>query len=1169
MPITKTPVQINFARGLDQKSDPFQVQPGRFLSLKNRVFNKFGRLEKRNGYGAKGQSVATPVGSFSLSQIPGSISAGRNVSAFANELLLNDGLNQYSYAPGSDNWVYKGRVELCQASETSIYKNQYNNIMPDSALNSTLGINLYAWESWTTSPYQITGGVGTAALNGVQVSAVDSTSGQTIFNSYLASTTSRPKCVSISNKLYVVYFNSSDNKIYAQPVTQTGLGVATAIITNANTTTPNYDVLVNNSLIYVAYNGTGSTVKVASFNSSLVSQGSVSKGETAGNGIGLFNDTSNNIWVAYNNGSATKAFIMDSTLVTTVLAPTTVDSSSAASSVNNVTGVYDGTRGVIFYDKPGGPKTGQAFGDLVTNYTVSASFTQPAVGSTVVPTISGPGGSFADFAYNNSIIYVPTGGYYFVTGAIVGSAGATFANLGLTGNASPGATVASTRQTIYPTAGFQNAIVTYNTLTVGGSVGTANTLMRSVFLAGKAYLVNSVPHVIVGFDSTLQATYFSCALYNVNALSSGPAGVTVAKIAESAGGGPSYRSILPSVNVVSTGVVQFAYPERSVEIQRTSENTSSLTYFLGVSSATVDYTSNDIQVLDLGKNLQIGSGLMQMYDGASTCEQGFTCYPETVTAVGSGDSGDLTPGTYGYKIVYEWIDNQGQKHRSAPSPNLSYKIGTAPAAFTATTTNGSPTLTAVSTVANLQVGMQLSGTGITAGTYIVSINASNNITMSANATASNVGTTITPAAVSSVALTIPTLRITEKQNVTIAIYRTAVNGSDIYYRVDTQYLTYPIANSTSSDTVSFTDYIADANISGNEQLYTEQEVENIAPEAVLAMTEYKNRAIYIPSTNPYVWAFSKQVVNGSPVEFSDLFQKNMSTVGGALVGCAKLDDKLILFKGSSIYYVTGTGPGPSGANDDFTDPQFITADAGLLNSRSIVTTPVGIMFKSSKGIYLLDRSLQTRYIGKDVEDYNQYTVRGAQLIPKSNQVRFILSNGTALMYDYYWTDESGVGQWAVFDPVSAVSDCLFQSLHTYVTSGGLVYQETPGTYLDGASGISTSFKTGWFNLSGLQGLERFYYFTFLGQYLSSHDLSVNLYFNYDANTAYAVPTITPNPLESIEQWRIFPTIQKCQSFQIELTESNSTGQGLYLSGLDMLVGVKRGTPTIKAANSAG
>lgn len=1084
MPLQKQSIPVSFAMGLDQKTDPKQVTVGRFLGLINRVFNKMGLFQKRFGFAPYGQTVVNPVGSYTFSQIPGSVAAGRNLSSYADELVLNDGLNIYSLAESANNWVYKGRVELCQTSKQSVYKNQYNNLMPDSALNSTLGLNVFAWESWTGDPYKIAP-ANSATLSGVQLSAVDANSGLTVFNSFLASTTSRPKCVSISNKLYVIYFNSSGNALFAQPITESGLGVAISLVTNINATTPNYDTVVVGTTLYIAYNGTASSVKVASFDSSMNSVATATKAEVASNGIGVFSDTSNNIWVAYNNGTDTKAFIMNSALAVTVLAPTTVEAS--VTNVKNVTGIYDGTKGVIFYDKPGVPVPAQ-----VTASQVTSSFTQPAVGATVTASVS----SLANFPANNSIVYIPTGGYYYITGAIPSAIAVTLANLGFAGNAAPGATVATLAQSIYPTAGYQNALVRFNTLTAAGVAGTAAVLMRSVFLAGKAFLVNSVPHVITGHDSPLQATYFACALYNVNSQAALPIGVSVAKIADSAGGGLPYRSILPTINTVSTGIIQFSFPERSFEILQTSNNTSNVIFFLGVSSSRIDFTTNDILTNYLGRNLQIGSGILQMYDGASACEQGFNIYPETVTGVASGSDGDLSDGIYGYKIVYQWIDNLGQTHRSAPSPNLS-----------------------------------------------LDVSAANHVDLS-----------------------IPSLRITEKSSVTIAIYRTEVNLT-IYYRLDTIYLTYPINNSVNSDTISFTDYSADEEIVGNEQLYTGQEVENIAPSAVLAITEYKNREILIPSDNRFGYQYSKQVIDGSPVEFSDIFFQSTGTVGGALVGGAKLDDKLALFQESQISYVTGTGPGPSGANNDFSDPQFVTADATLSDPRSLVSTPVGLMFKSEKGIYLLDRSLQTKYIGKDVEDYNQFTVRGAHLMPTGNQVRFILSNGTCLMYNYYWTNEEGIGQWGVFSNVSAVSDCVFGGLHTYVTSAGLVYKESPGLYLDGGTGVQSYFKSSWFNIAGLIGFERAYYFYLLGEVLSATTLTINIYYNYDDSTPAQTITITPDVGELLER-RIFFTTGKVKSFLIEVQESGSSGAGFTLSGLNLVVGIKKGYTTIKAAHSS-
>ena len=50
MALTKQPLSINFAAGLDLKTDPFQVSPGKFLGLANSIFTKGGLLQKRNGF---------------------------------------------------------------------------------------------------------------------------------------------------------------------------------------------------------------------------------------------------------------------------------------------------------------------------------------------------------------------------------------------------------------------------------------------------------------------------------------------------------------------------------------------------------------------------------------------------------------------------------------------------------------------------------------------------------------------------------------------------------------------------------------------------------------------------------------------------------------------------------------------------------------------------------------------------------------------------------------------------------------------------------------------------------------------------------------------------------------------------------------------------------------
>jgi hypothetical protein len=245
------------------------------------------------------------------------------------------------------------------------------------------------------------------------------------------------------------------------------------------------------------------------------------------------------------------------------------------------------------------------------------------------------------------------------------------------------------------------------------------------------------------------------------------------------------------------------------------------------------------------------------------------------------------------------------------------------------------------------------------------------------------------------------------------------------------------------------------------------------------------------------------------------------------------------------------------------------------------------MFQSDKGIWLLDRRLNTTYIGAAVEEYNDGVVLSAQNIPATNQVRFILSTGITLMFDYYYN------QWGTFTGVPAVSSCIFEGVHTFINSYGAAYQETLDLYLDGSSPVLMSFKTGPIRLGALQNYQRAFFFYILGEYITPHKLLVSMSYDYASNPSHSVlisPTnYAPNYGDSdvygqesvyggsstLEQWRVFLKQQRCQAFAISVQEvfdssfGTISGAGLTLSGLNVVCGFKGKFKPFKAANSAG
>lgn len=603
----------------------------------------------------------------------------------------------------------------------------------------------------------------------------------------------------------------------------------------------------------------------------------------------------------------------------------------------------------------------------------------------------------------------------------------------------------------------------------------------------------------------------------------------IAKLAYQNGGG--YLPLgLPGVTVSNDNVVQIPYLYKDL-IQSVNKNTNvpagsqvaGIYSQTGVNLSTFQIGTGGIDTAEIGSNLHITGGFLWMYDGYLPVEHNFFLYPDSVEATGSGTSGSMTAQEYFYQVCYEWADNQGNVFRSAPSIPVS-------------------------------------------------------VTLTSD---------------TSVTIDVPTLRMTYKtaNPVKIVIYRWSV-AQQAYYQVTS--LTSPTLNDPTTNSIAYNDKLDDASILGNNLLYTTGGVlEDVNAPASNLLTLFDTRLWLVDAEDPNLLWFSKQVIENTPVEMSDLQTLYVAPTTaaqgstGPITALSVMDDKLIIFKQNAIYYINGTGPDTTGAQNQYSQPVFITSTVGCSNQQSIVFMPQGLMFQSDKGIWLLGRDLNTEYIGAPVEDFNNGLVQSAVNVPATNQVRFTLSTGQTLMFDYYFN------QWGTFVGVSAISACIFENLHTFLNAQGAVLQETPGLYQDAAYPVLMSFQSAWFNLAGLQGYERAYEFYLLGTYLSPHKLNVQVCYDYN-NSPQQSNLITPDNYagtwgsnsvwgsgqywggqNSNEQWRIFLRKQKTQAFSVIITEvfdasfGTAPGAGLNLHGLDLTVGVKKGRPSLRASRQVG
>ncbi len=666
-----------------------------------------------------------------------------------------------------------------------------------------------------------------------------------------------------------------------------------------------------------------------------------------------------------------------------------------------------------------------------------------------------------------------------------------------------------------PTSRIDQRIV-YQT----GSVSAGSVLVRSLGLYSKGFFIGSSSYVLGSYQSPYQSTYFLI----------DSSGGQVAKL--SYGNASGYAPFgLTSVSVSSSSATFGFLFKDQIQAVNKDTNVSAGTQVngiyaqLGINSAKVVFGTNGLNTTEIGANLNLNGGFLWSYDGYSPVEQGFHLYPDSVEVTNPAVTGSVSNQVYFYQATYEWADNQGNLFRSAPSIPVS-----------------------------------------------ITVSSNNSVNV----------------------INVPTLRLTRKiaNPVKVVIYRWST-AQQIYYQVTS--INVPILNDTTVDSISFTDRNPDSAIIGNNILYTNGGVvENVGGPAATGMTLFDSRHWLIDAEDQNLLWYSKQVIETTPVEMSDLFTLFISPNAGAqgntgpMKCLAPMDEKLIILKKNALYYINGSGPDNTGGNSQYSQPNFITSNVGSENPASLIVIPQGLMFQSDKGIWLLGRDLSTQYIGKEVEAYNSDKVLAAVAVPGTNQVRFTLASGAVLMYDYF------MQQWGTFSGIPGLSSCLYKGLHTFINKYGNAYQETPGTYVDGSVPVVMSFTTGWINLAGLQGYKRVYCFYLLGTYKTPHTLTVGLAHDYDPAVTQS-NTIVPDNYSSPwgsdpmwgdsplwggqttrEQWRVNFDQQQCQSFQVTLNEyydatlGVSAGEGLTISGLNLVAGIKGSSPkNVPKINTVG
>lgn len=414
---------------------------------------------------------------------------------------------------------------------------------------------------------------------------------------------------------------------------------------------------------------------------------------------------------------------------------------------------------------------------------------------------------------------------------------------------------------------------------------------------------------------------------------------------------------------------------------------------------------------------------------------------------------------------------------------------------------------------------------------------------------SPVGTITLTGSNHTVTATIQTLRVTGKRYATMVVelYATTDAGQAFYF-------VGSATNTTTSDTVTVTHSISDTALQANELLYIDGgALDNDMPPCPRIVATHRDRVMVVSGASD-IWP-SKRLAEGLGVAFSADTRIQLPDEDGYITAAGSLDGTFVLFKRNSIYTIAGEGP-DEGGTGQYDTPTRLAGSIGAI-SAAVARIPDGLVFKSAKGFWLLDRGLNATYIGAQVEAYNDHTVTGCAVVDKLNQVRFTTAQGYTLVYDWFFKS------WSVFTGQAAVGCCLWQEQFTILASNGTPSYEDATSFVDDDEPVLQKYRTAHIALAGIAGYKRLYRIQVVGEYKGAHTLRVTLHYNH-SSTASEVFEIDPDDLtydsaNNTFRFEVKPKLQKCVAVQIQVEDvSDAETEGFWITGVTLLCGVKPG-----------
>lgn len=630
-----------------------------------------------------------------------------------------------------------------------------------------------------------------------------------------------------------------------------------------------------------------------------------------------------------------------------------------------------------------------------------------------------------------------------------------------------------------------------NTVTTANVIGTAVVLVLRLGVASRAFTCNGSVYVWLVFAGisanagTGVALGIRGQLQNTYFLYRGDGHIAAKSAWQVAGGFSPSSGHLPGVATTSGTGNDFAWLgafRRKIELGGTDH-----TGFAARSprDITFSFDSNAARrSTRLGATLYITGGILLQYDGIGIYEVGFFMYPWSFATQDSGVAGNVAPGTYAWKSTWKWTNAKGEVERST----------------TAT------------------------------------------------------GEQLTLALTHFVFLSFLFLHVTRKlapSAVTIELWRTANAAQDSpYYLVTSQdpgAITGPdnffVPNEVAVTGSVLSDNFSDATLTTKEQNpENDGTLASLAPPAATIAIATDTRIFLggVAGDPDAIW-YSRLRREGEVASFHEDNRAFVPRDGGRMTSLVIHNETLTAFRTTAIYRLPGTGQNNLGQGQNF-EAFIVSTDVGAISHESVASIPLGTVFKSRKGWYLLTPSWSTQYIGAAVSDYDSEAVLAVDVVETQHQVR-ILTSARMIVWDYFAvTPESPIGQWFEWTVADGLDTAIWNGSQVYLTATGPKQQQA--TYAGVTYGMDV--ETAAIKLADLQGATRCRKVQPLGAFMSTCLVRTRIAYNYkqtggvpdyvDDKAWTPSPAVVGGPL----QFKHGPKRPICEAIKVRFTACVST-----------------------------